>query len=152
MSCYIQLFPNPIRAKTPTVPRGHLVSCAMVLMEGTTIEGDESLRLTRSSTVFHSLLRVFGSGKIPSHLTLHVVGADHRCSLTINSLQTVLLCTSFFSMLVCNSTLYRSYQVLFSILIAGDLSCLNSGTTGAKYSPAGTWYSVLRILESRHPR
>lgn len=39
---------------------------------------DESLRLTRSSTIFHALVRIFGSGKLPSRLVLHVVGADHR--------------------------------------------------------------------------
>lgn len=39
---------------------------------------DESLRLTRSFTIFHALMRIFGSGNLPSHLVLHILGADHR--------------------------------------------------------------------------
>lgn len=39
---------------------------------------DESLRLTRSATILNALLRVYGSGELPSSLVLHIVGADHR--------------------------------------------------------------------------
>eukprot|EP00752_Nemacystus_decipiens_P002478 g2331.t1 len=39
---------------------------------------DESLRTTRSSTIFHALVRLFGTGNLPSRLVLHVLGADHR--------------------------------------------------------------------------
>lgn len=38
----------------------------------------DSLRTTRSSTIFHALVRLFGTGHLPSPLVLHVLGADHR--------------------------------------------------------------------------
>lgn len=42
-------------------------------------DGEErSLRFTRSSTVLNSLLRIYGKGKVPPMLVLHIVGADHR--------------------------------------------------------------------------
>lgn len=42
-------------------------------------DGEErSLRLTRSSTVLNALLRIYGKGKVPPTLVLHIVGADHR--------------------------------------------------------------------------